>query len=440
MTRSVAILRILLLSVASAGILGAALAADPTPAPPVLPLERAVQYALENNPQLNVARTQRGLAAAGVVLARIYPYNPVYTNVVQGVIGHDVTNRVFNEHYVTLQIELFHQRRERMAAASAAVTRVEWEIAGQELATAVNVVRAYNTVLYRQQKLQVLEDTVHLNDEIVDVVRRLVDLGRNRPADLIVARSELDTARAQRGQGKTALAVARNNLRIVLGTVNDAFSVAGELDCPLPATDTDSLVRLAVATRPELQARTAAIHEAEARLQLQIADRFGNPSIGPRYEINETKDSFVGVYFSAPIAVINRRQGEIAQRQAELTRAHMDLRATEVGIVQAVQAAKDRLTEAHKWADVYPAEVLPDLEKARKDMEQLFSQGDASVNVISIIGVQRNLLRARDAYLDALFEVSLSKADVAAAVGDPALATGCQPAKGPDKLPPPQPR
>src|SRR5436190_17614154 len=186
MPRPFAILPMLLLSVPAGGVHGAVMAGDPTPAPPVLPLERAVQYALENNPQLNVARTQRGLAAAGVVLARIYPYNPVYNGVYLGVIGSDVTNRVFNEHYVTLQLELFHQRRERLAAANAAVTRVEWEIAAQELATAVNVVRVYNTVLYRQQKLQILEDTVRLNEDIVDLVRRLVDLGRNRPADLIL--------------------------------------------------------------------------------------------------------------------------------------------------------------------------------------------------------------------------------------------------------------
>src|SRR5262245_34469163 len=130
-------LRPLLLSVAAAGAMAAAPdGADPpadVAAPPVLPLEGAVQYALANNPQLKFARTQRGLASAGVVLARIYPYNPVYNGVVLGVIGPDVTNRVFNEHYVTMQLELRGQRRERLAAASAAVTRTEWEIAAQEL-------------------------------------------------------------------------------------------------------------------------------------------------------------------------------------------------------------------------------------------------------------------------------------------------------------------
>src|SRR5262249_36822735 len=161
--------------------------------------------------------------------------------------------------------------------------------------------------------------------------------------------------------------------------------------------------------------------------RLQIADRYGNPTLGPRYEINETRDSFVGLYLTVPIPVINTRQGEIAQRQAELERAHVDLRSTEVQITLAVQAALGRLTEARKWANAYPAEVLPDLTRARQDMERLFSQNDPSVDVLRVIGVQRNLLSAMDAYLDARFEVSQAHADLAAAVGDPALAAGSYP-------------
>jgi cobalt-zinc-cadmium efflux system outer membrane protein len=426
----------LLLGLAAAG--AAAVRADPPatpPAPPVLTLETAVRFALEHNPQLEVVRTQRGQAAASVVLARIYPYNPIYNGVILGVRGEDVTNHVFNEHYVTLQLEIRGQRRERLAAAGAAVTRTEWEIAGQEVATAVGVIRAYNTVLYRQQKLQILEETVRLNEQVVSTGQRLVEFGRLRPAEVIVARTELDAARAQRGQGRAALAVARADLRRLLGTLDDAFAVGGELDLPMPATDADALVQTALRLRPEVHARCAAIAEAEARLRLQVADRFGNPSIGPRFEINETSDTFVGVVISAPIPVLNTRQGEILQRRADVARARADMQATEVQVAQAVQAALARLIEARKWADEYPAAVLPDLEKARQDMERLFAQNEQGVDVLRVIGVQRNLLRATDAYLDARFEVSQAHADLAAAVGDPALATGAYRDGRPESLP-----
>jgi hypothetical protein len=50
----------------------------PDPASPVLSLEATVRYALENNPQLAALRQQHGIAAAGVVIAKTYPFNPIY--------------------------------------------------------------------------------------------------------------------------------------------------------------------------------------------------------------------------------------------------------------------------------------------------------------------------------------------------------------------------
>jgi outer membrane protein TolC len=397
------------------------------PPPPTMTREAAVRYALEHNPQLEVVRQQRGIATAGVVLAKIYPYNPVFQSVELGVNGPasaGVTNHLFNENYAVLQIELFGQGAYRRAAADAAVTRTEWEIATQEIATAVSVVRAYDTVLYREQKLKVIDETIRLNEELVAQGRRLLDAGRLRAADLILARTELDAARVTRGQGRTALAVARAELRRLLGTLEDGFAVGGELDPPLPNLDTQMLTPYAVQLRPEMHARAAAVAEAEARLKLQVADRFGNPAVGPRVDYNETRANFIGVVVTGPIPVINRRQGEIAQRRADVARAQADLRSTETQVALAVQAALARLAEARKWADEYPAEVLPNLEKARQDLERLFAQNDPGVDLLRVLGVQRNLLRATDAYIDARFEVSQARSDLAAAVGDPALATG----------------
>jgi cobalt-zinc-cadmium efflux system outer membrane protein len=414
---------------------GVAVRAEP---PPALPLDAAVRFALVNNPQLAVARQQRGLAAAGVVLARVYPYNPTYNGVVLAARGEDVTNRVFNEHYVTLPIEIRGQWRARRSVAAAGVNRTEWEIAAQELSTAVAVVRAYNTVQYRQQKLDILDETVRLNELVVNQGRQLVEGGRLRPAEVIVARTELDAARGQRGQGRAALTVARSDLRRQLGTVDDSFAVTGDLDRPAPPADADELVACGRQLRPDLQARCAAVAEADARLRLQIADRFGNPTVGPRFEYNESRDTLVGVAVSAPIPVFNTRQGEIAQRRADAARARAELCQTEVRIAQDVQAALARFAEARKWADEYPTEVLPNLRRARQEMEQLFGQAEQGVDVLRVIGVQRNLLRAADAYLDARFEVSQAVADLAAAVGDVAVAVGgCLPATGSAPVPAP---
>ena len=394
------------------------------PGPLAFTPEGAVRFALENNPSLQAVREQRGFAQGGLVIARTYPYNPVSQFQFFAATGEGVTNSLSQAHKITMDVEVRGQRSFRQQAAYAALTRTEWDIATQELLTAVAANRAFNTVLYRQRKLEVLEETIKLNEQTVDQVKKLVDLGRLRPADLIVARTELDAAGAQLGQGRTAIAFARADLRRQFGTLDDSFSVTGDLDLALPTAEFDALAAAALEKRPDLQSRKIAVAEAQARANLQVADRYGNPNLGPAFDYNETKNAFYGFQIGGPIPVFNTKRGEILQARATFARAVADVRQFEVQSAQDVQAALARFAEARKWADRYSAEVLPNLRRAVEDMNKLLEQNEPGVDVLKVIGVQRNYLTAFSAYLDALYEVSQARADLAAAVGDPALAVG----------------
>jgi outer membrane protein TolC len=392
---------------------------------PTLTLEQVLQRVLQHNPQLLTVRQQHGIAAAGVVIARQYPFNPIYQSFVMGDGGPTsagITNRVFNEHVVRLDLELRGQGKHRRAAAAAALSRTDWEIATQEVAVAVSAIRAFDTVLYRKRKLDVLEETVRLNEHTVEQVRRLVDGGKLRPTDLILARTEVDASRALLGQGRTGLAVAWNDLRRLTGGVDDTFGLAGRFGLTPPPADPDKLREIAVEERPDVQARRAAVEEAEARWRFECANRFGNPSIGPAMEYNETSVVFVGMWLITPLPVLNTRRGEIQQRDAERARAHQEWIQFQVQAELDVRAALARLADARSWAESYEKEVLPNLERSRKDLEKLFTQGEPGADALRVIDVQRKYLKAQDNALDALFEVSQAVADLAAAVGDPSLA------------------
>lgn len=415
------------------------------PAPPQkFTPDEAVSFALQNNPALQAVRLQRGFAQGGVVIGRTYPYNPIaetYELPDSGPKAAGITNRFTFQATVRLDLELRGQGKHRLAAAEALLSRTEWEIATQELQVSVATMRSFNTVLYRQRKLDVQENSVKLTQTVVDLVKKLVEAGRLRPADLIVARTELDTTRALIGQGRVSLATARYDLLRQLGIVDDSFEVAGELDLPLPTTDLQPYLQAALQVRPDLQARKVAVTESQARLRLQEADRYGNISFGPSYQVDDNSTNYFGAAFFAPIPVLNTHRGEIMQARATVARSQADVRQLEVQSQQEVQGALARLVEAHKWASRYASEVLPNLRKSLQDMELLLQQNDPGVDVIKVIDVQRNYLRAFDAYLDALYEVSLARADLAGAVGDPALALGLygQPRANPVIPPAPSP-
>ena len=186
------------------------LADEPLPgpdnAPQGLTLAEAIGSALENNPELAALRQLHGIADAGVVIARTYPFNPVWEGKIRAADGPasaGITNRVSNEHKLLLEIEVRGQGNHRRQAAQAALSRTDWEIAFQENALAVRVARAFNTVLYRQEKLRLIEESVRFNENAVEQIRALVEKAIIRRADYLTARSELNDSRTQLSPGRS---------------------------------------------------------------------------------------------------------------------------------------------------------------------------------------------------------------------------------------------
>ena len=405
----------------------------------VLTLEQSVAWALQNNPELAAFRQQRGIAQAGIVIAKTYPFNPVFGSAVMGVgppPGGDVTNRVFNQNTLTQEVELRKQGGIRRELATATLSRVEWEIAVQEQRMAVHTIRAFNAYIYQQEKLRVLDDTIRLQEQTSKQVKQLVDQGvRLKAADFMLARSDELEARAQRGSRQTQTVMAWHELRRLLGVQREIVEVAGKLASALPDGTDDQWTKIALHRRPDLQAAHMVYVEAEQRERLEVANRFGNPSVGIKTEYNESRVTFVGPTVQFNVPAFNTKRGEILQRQAEKGKAMLDQQRIEIQINQEVLAAMDRLKEAKKWVGSLEGDILPTLRKTMDDFDKLFAQGE--VDVLRLIDVRRRYLRSRDSRLDALWELNQARGDLAAAVGDFRLAT--EP-PAPPKLGTPTPR
>jgi cobalt-zinc-cadmium efflux system outer membrane protein len=409
------------------------------PAPQPLTLGEAVAWGLQNNPELAAFRQQRGVATAAVVIARTYPYNPQAVTRLTGVTGPEsagITNVLAMQYSVMFQIELHGQAAYRRQVACAALSRTDWEIASLEVALAVRVAKAFQGVLYRRAKLRLVEETVRLNQEAATQVQRLAEAGKLRGVDLILSRSEVDDARAQLGAARVALETARAELQRSLGAVGGLpAEPGGDLAMPSPLEDVSGLLQTALDRRADLRAKQAAVAEAQARLLLMVADRLGNPSIGPFYELNETRSNFIGANINFPLPVWNRRQGEIRQLEALRVKAQLDVRNVEVMVRQDVETAMARLGQARAGARIYETDVLPHLRAGLDNVQKLFLQGEPGVDTLRVIDVRRRFIKARDGYLDVIWNVSQIQADLALAVGDPAVAVA--PYSAPETAPPP---
>jgi cobalt-zinc-cadmium efflux system outer membrane protein len=404
--------------------------------PPGLSREALVSWALENNPEIAAIRQQRGIAAAGVVIARTYPFNPFWEAKIEGASGPEsagITNEVINEHKILLEVELHGQRGHRERAAAAALKRTEWEIVFQEVTLISRVLRFYDGVLYRQAKVQVAQDRLDLSERAAKQIQKLLEAGKLGPADLLLIKTEVDNSRALRGSAELALVTALTDLQRATGNVGEPFVLAGKLQAPPLPADLDRLFDIALEARPDLRARQLAVAEAAARVDLEVSNRYGNPILGPSFTYDATRVASVGVQMSIPLPVLNTKRGEIQQRQAEQARAVLDLRQTEVAVQQDVQAALARLHRSAVLVETFEKQVLPNLTKSLEAMQKLFQAQVGGVDVLRIIDVGRSLINARDSYYDALWEWSQAWADLVGAVGDPTVFLGPEafPAAGP---------
>jgi cobalt-zinc-cadmium efflux system outer membrane protein len=417
-------------AVAAAGVVSlTCIAGEPAAfeqdAPPALSREAAMVWGLQRNPELATLRQQHGIAAAAIVIANTYPHNPTWEariQYAQGPAAAGVLNEAPTEHIITTPVELHGQRTFRRQGAAAALSRTDWEIADQELALAIHVIRAFDTVLFRRERLRLLEETLRLNEQGAERVAQLVEAGRLRGADLIVARSEANDTRAAFISERTTVFGAEADLRRALGVVGENVELQGALSARVPTWESPQLLQSAFERRPDFFAQQAAVKEAEANVRLAVADRFGNPAIGPAYVLDNTMIHNIGGQFNFPVPIFNRNRGEILRRQAERIQAILRVRQTETAIRQDVQAAVIRVGSARATVDAYANQVLPQLEASLRDITNLFERADPGTDLLRVIDIRRKMLLAREGYLTALWELSQARADLAAAVGDPALA------------------
>src|SRR5579864_661944 len=244
---------------------------------PSLTVGNVIAYALQNNPGLAVKRHERGIASARVVIANTYPFNPVSENRIQAAFTpNDPASTTFNapvENLITWEVEVRQQRRIRKEMAAASLTRTEWEIAFEEQTVAIQVIRAFYNVVYRQQKLELLEKTLRVNQRLVEDVERLIKTGKLRLPDKIVAQIEVSNTQDQLASGHEALTAAWQDLYRAMGPVG-GFEIMGHLELPPLAWNPAELCDLAVTRRADVNARRLAISEASAKTRLTVANRF----------------------------------------------------------------------------------------------------------------------------------------------------------------------
>jgi outer membrane protein, heavy metal efflux system len=403
-------------------------AASSVPGPPAVSIQDAVAEAIQNNPGLVAERMGIPVAEAALITARLRP-NPVVSysadhldwlgtgfNDVNGAGPPELALRV------DLPWERAHKRELRQDAAGYQKKILQARIAESVRRLTLDVTLACIDVMEARSKLALANDNLHSLEGIVTLNQTRVSGGAIAPVELVRSRVAMLQFRASVKTAALAQLTARTRLQMLVGRRpgDSVIDVAGEMKAPLPAQGPDlaRIQQTALQSRPDLQAIQLDQARSQAELRLQIAQGKVDYTFGTEYRrqqgVNGTGNS-LGFFFSAPLPMFNRNQGEIARVRAEQEQLRKSFEAQRAQVLGDVMAAWQEFESARTMVAEIERDLIGPSEEARNTTAYVYRAGASSL--LDVLDAQRAFNETMSAYYSAQAEYRRAASRLAAAVG-----------------------
>ncbi|MEZ5404201.1 MAG: TolC family protein [Bryobacteraceae bacterium] len=384
-------------------------AGPPTP-PARVRLPQAIEEALANNLDLAAEKLNIPVAETRAITAALRP-NPVLTVAGQtlNLLGASYNPNTplgpnqLNVH-TDFPFERGHKREERVALAREERSLAELGVRETMRQVIFVVQSAFVDVQEAKQRMRLAQENLRYLEGVVTV-----NEARFQSGDL--AQVELERSRVAALQYRTAvqqaqlqLDQARTRLQLLLGrrATQPDFDIEGELRREdLTITQAD-IVKLALARRPDYLAAQRNQARSQADLRLQIANGVTDYTIGAEYTRQSAwgvSGGSVGVYFSVPLRVFNKNQGEIARAQKEITLAQARSGALELAIQSEAERAWRQYTVSRQLLENVETDMLARARRVRDATEYSYRRGEASL--VEFLDAQRAFNDVMQTFQDA---------------------------------------
>ena len=392
---------------------GIAQAADTT----VLSIEDARRLALSQNPEFLADAQMRDIARGTVRQARTYRFNP---EVEAELPSATATGTGVYQAQVSQEIELAGQWGLRIKAAEQGFDRAVASVDNAARTAVADASIAFYAALADRRRLVVTEEILRLNEQLLRAVRIQVREGEISRLEGNLAQVEVGRAQARVLAARRAAVQTEIELKRVLGIAPE--SLIRLVDAQIttaPAAEAlqpDSLLAVAMQRRPDLSARAALVRQTEALTRLARREALPNLRIGALLERETTTGApRVGFGLALPLPLWNRNQGLVAERQAEATRARLELSATELRVRTDVMSAYRSYLSAVEEVRIYETSVLEPTRENQQLMDTAFRAG--KLGLPSLLLLRNQLLDAELGYWDAWLSLRRALVELQSATG-----------------------
>jgi outer membrane protein len=407
-----------------------------------LSIEEAITIALAEQPSMTIAsaneriagiRLQEARSAWLPVLEATEAYtrgnNPVFvfgSLLEQGRFGaanfdpaflNDPPSLTNYRTILSLRYPLFDgfQRIERTAAAKSGASRAAAESSGTAQSVRLGVLRAFYGALLAAEEQRVAEQAVTSAEADLKRIRDRVDTGLLVQSDLLAAEVQSATFRQRAVAARGEAAIARRALANALGRPHESFEPIGALvtrDLPLP--ELSDLVASGVDARSDV--RTSRLDQTIAATQQRAAtgallpriDAFANWGASGGSISQRNSDHTLGVVATWRIAdptVWEERRRAAEEVKIAEARHTQTMNDAELAIVTAWEH-----TRAAAARETIASQSIAQADEVLRIVRDRYEQGLTSIT--EVLRAQTALLEARLRALDAIYDHSISYAEL----------------------------
>lgn len=418
---------------AQAGAPGAPQAATPAPRPApggtavTVTLDRAIELALANNPNLKATRTQIEQGRAQEITSGLRP-NPVLS-------GDSQFLPIFNPSQFTSDtlntlaqfdigmgylFERGGKRQARLRAARDATAVTESQVADAERTLKFNVAQQFINALLAKSNLAFAEQDLNSFQQTVNISQERYRAGDVSESDLLKIKLQMLQFQTDVASARVAKAQALVGLRQLLGydSVPRDYNVAGDLSyAPLTLTLTDLEAR-ALQERPDVRAARQGITAAQSQVGLARANGKQDLNVNLNFS-HVSATSSTSWFLNIPLPVFDRNQGEIKRTLFAEDQARFAATSAEQGAVADVRNAFEAAESNDEIVKLYTSGYLKQAEDSRDISNYAYKGGAATL--LDLLDAERSYRATPLAYRQALAAYMLSVEQLRQAVGTRSL-------------------
>lgn len=378
----------------------AAAAAEP------LSLAKAIELALEGNPEVAAAKRQWEATEGQVLQGRSRP-NPELAYSLE-----DTRSKTRTQSWqLNLPVELGGKRAARTKAAEKTREQAQAQLAELQATVRANVAAAYFDVLTAQERLVLARDSAALAKSSTDTVSKRVAAGKVSPVEESKARVAEAGVRVELAQAASEQRNALSRLFALLGRIDAPYTVLEGKAENLPSVPSLADLQPLISSAPGVVLARIEVDRREALTALELSKRVPDVTVSVGMQrSNETQRNVLLFGVSVPLPIFDRNQGNLLEALRLEDKARDELQAASVRLHSEVAQGQERLSTITAEVQSLQQDVLPGAKSAYDAATIGFENG--KFNFLEVLDAQRTYFTAKSQYLKALGEAHRAAADI----------------------------